>query len=65
MLLSPPCYDFLRSLVASKLGRDGEARAHYARGVRAWEAETESDPAAWERSDAARWKREAEAALER
>jgi tetratricopeptide (TPR) repeat protein len=63
VLVSPHCYEFLRSRVASGLGRDEEARALYARALRAWEQETESNPAAWEHSDFMRWKREAEAAL--
>jgi tetratricopeptide (TPR) repeat protein len=63
MVLTPPCYDFLRAVAAGRLGRDAEARGHYQRGLWEWTRETVSNPAAWERSDAARWKREAEAAL--
>ena len=65
MILSPMGHGFLRSRICSRLGRDQEARVHYGRGFMTWEDGTRVDPAAWERSDAMRWKREAEAALER
>jgi tetratricopeptide (TPR) repeat protein/tRNA A-37 threonylcarbamoyl transferase component Bud32 len=63
MILSPMAYEFLRSLIYSHLGRDDEARACHQRGMLAWEQRTRADPAGWERSDAMRWRREAEAVL--
>ncbi len=63
MVLSPMAYEFLRSLIYSRVGRADEALTCYKRGMARWSLETEDDPAAWERSDAMRWRREAEAAL--
>jgi tetratricopeptide (TPR) repeat protein len=63
MVLSPMAYDFVRALIASHLGRADEARACYQRAMVEWAAETADDPAAWESSDALRWRREAEAVL--
>ena len=65
MILTPMGYDFVRSLIASHLGRDDEARAHYRRALAEWDAETRDAPELWANSDAARWRREAEAALAR
>ncbi len=65
MILTPMAYDFLRSLICSHLGRAQEARDYHARGMVAWTEQTGADPAAWEHSDAMRWRREAEAALEK
>jgi len=65
MVMTPMAYDFLRSLVYSRVGRDDEARSCYERAMVTWTDETADDPAAWERSDAMRWRREAEAALAR
>jgi tetratricopeptide (TPR) repeat protein len=65
MLLSPMAYDFVRARIYAELARPDEARACYARGMVVWECETIDDPAAWERSDAMRWRRAAEAALPR
>ncbi len=63
LLLTPMAYDFLRSLIYSKLGRDGEARECYTRGMAEWNDETGGNPSAWERSDVMRWRRAAEAVL--
>jgi tetratricopeptide (TPR) repeat protein len=63
LLLTPNAYDFLRALIYARLGRDGEARESYARGMAEWAVQTGGNPAAWERSDVMRWRREAEAAL--
>jgi hypothetical protein len=65
MILTPMSYEFLRSLIFSHLGRRDEARDSYARGMVAWTEQTSADPAAWERSDAMRWRRAAEAVLEK
>jgi hypothetical protein len=63
MLLTPMSYEFLRALIYAKLGRQVEARQAYDRGTLAWEEATRDHPEAWARSDAMRWRREAEAAL--
>jgi hypothetical protein len=63
MILTPMAYDYLRSLACSHLGRTDQARSYYDRATVEWDAETGTDPLAWERSDAMRWRREAEAAL--
>jgi len=65
MLLTPMSYEFLRALIYGKLGREVEARQAYNRGMLAWEEATRDHPEAWTRSDAMRWRREAEAALAR
>jgi hypothetical protein len=63
MLLTPVSYEFLRALIYAKLGRQVEARQAYDRGMLAWEETTRDHPDAWAKSDAMRWRREAEAAL--
>ncbi len=63
VVLTPMAYEFLRSLIYSRVGRADEARTCYERGMVQWEDETASDPEAWARSDAMRWRREAEAAF--
>ncbi|MBK7645027.1 MAG: protein kinase [Planctomycetes bacterium] len=63
MILSPMAYDFLRSLICSHIGHTDEARGYYQRGMAEWDDQTSADPAAWEHSDAMRWRREAEAVL--
>jgi len=65
MILTPSAFDFLRSLVCSKLGRADAAREIYARGMSTLDALTGGNPDAWERSDVMRWRRDAEAALEK
>jgi serine/threonine-protein kinase len=65
MMMTPMAYDFLRALVLARVGRVDEARACYERGMVQWNTETADEPTAWERSDAMRWRREAEAALEK
>jgi tetratricopeptide (TPR) repeat protein len=62
-LVTPNAFDFLRSLIYSKLGNVEAARETHARGVAEWSVLTGGNPAAWERSDVMRWRREAEAAL--
>ncbi len=63
MLLTPSAHDFVRALIYSRLGREGEARECFKRGMVAWNTQTGGNPAAWEHSDVMRWRREAEAAL--
>jgi serine/threonine-protein kinase len=60
MVLSPSAYEFVRALIYGRLGRDGEARECYRRGMVGWSEHTGGNPAAWERSDLMRWRREAE-----
>jgi tetratricopeptide (TPR) repeat protein len=60
---TPQVLTFQRALVFAKLGREGEAREAYARGMADWAKLTAGNPAAWERSDLMRWRREAEQAL--
>ncbi len=63
MLVTPMSYEFMRALIYGKLGRAVEARQAFDRGMLAWDEQTADHPDAWERSDAMRWRREAEAAL--
>jgi tetratricopeptide (TPR) repeat protein len=63
LIVTPMAYDFIRSLIYSHLGRDGEARECYTRGMAKWNEETGGNPAAWEKSDVMRWRRSAEAVL--
>ena len=63
VVLTPMAYDFLRSLIYSHLERHDEARACYERAMVVWEQQTAGNAAAWEHSDAMRWRREAEAVL--
>ncbi len=63
MLLTPVSYEFLRTLIYAKLGRQVEARQAYDRGMLAWEEATRDHPDAWAKSDAMRWRRDAENAL--
>ncbi len=62
-LVTPNAFDFMRSLIYSKLGNAEAARECHARGVAEWNVLTAGNPAAWERSDVMRWRRDAEAAL--
>jgi hypothetical protein len=61
--LTPMARLFLHSLILSRLGRPGEARLCYERGMAEWDRVTAGQPGAWGQSDAMRWRREAEAAL--
>jgi serine/threonine-protein kinase len=63
VVITPNSFDFLRALIYSHLGRDAEAKSYYERGLVLWNERTVDDPAAWQRSDVMRWRREAEAAL--
>jgi tetratricopeptide (TPR) repeat protein len=63
LFFTPNALDFMRAQVYARVGRAGEAREAYARGMAEWNERTVGDPAAWERSDVMRWRREAEAAL--
>jgi serine/threonine-protein kinase len=63
VVITPNSFDFLRALIYSHLGRDAEAKSYYERGLVLWNERTVDDPAAWERSDVMRWRREAEAVL--
>ncbi len=63
MLMTPPCYDFMRSIICAHVGRDDEARAFYAQGVASFEELARDDTVPWEHSDIVRWRRDAEAAL--
>jgi serine/threonine-protein kinase len=62
VLMTPTCYDFLAALVYARAGRPEQAGQAYKRGLLAWD-ELIGDDAGWQRSDATRWRREAEAAL--
>ncbi|MBK7645026.1 MAG: protein kinase [Planctomycetes bacterium] len=62
-LMTPTGFPFLRSLIYSHLGRTDAARECYERGMAEWNERTGGNPAAWERSDVMRWRREAEAVL--
>ncbi len=62
-LVTPNAFDFMRALIYSKLGNAEAARECHARGVAEWSVLTAGNPAAWEKSDVMRWRREAEAAL--
>jgi tetratricopeptide (TPR) repeat protein len=63
LLMTPNAFDFMRSLIYSQLGNHEAARECHARGVSEWNSRTAGNPAAWQHSDAMRWRREAEAAL--
>ncbi|MBI5285439.1 MAG: protein kinase [Chloroflexi bacterium] len=63
LILAPNAWDFLRSAIYGHLGRADEARDYYERGMVEWKLQTGGNPAAWERSDVMRWRREAEAVL--
>ncbi|MBL8862537.1 MAG: protein kinase [Planctomycetes bacterium] len=63
LLVTPNTFDFLRALLYARLGNTEAARECYARGVAEWDVLTAGNPAAWDRSEAAAWRREAEAAL--
>ena len=63
LILVPNAWDFLRSAIYGHLGRADEARDYYERGMVEWKLQTGGNPAAWERSDVMRWRREAEAVL--
>jgi len=63
LLVTPNAIEFVRALVYAKLGRADEARESHARAMVQWDQQTGGDPAAWERSDVMRWRREAEAAM--
>ncbi len=63
LILTPAAFDFLRSLIYSRIGNRDAARDSYTRGMVGWAAITGGNPGAWERSDVMRWRREAEAAL--
>jgi serine/threonine-protein kinase len=62
-LVTPTSFDFVRALVYCHTDRKDAARECYARGMATWRQLTAENPAAWERSDVMRWRREAEAAL--
>jgi serine/threonine-protein kinase len=63
LLVTPIAYEFLRSLINSKVGRKSEAQECYARAMVEWNAKTAGNEAAWQHSDVMRWRKEAEAAL--
>ena len=62
-VLTATAYDFVRSLIYSKLQRVDAARECFARGMAGWNEQTRGNPAAWDHSDVMRWRKEAEAAL--
>jgi serine/threonine-protein kinase len=62
-LVTPNSFDFLRALIYAKLGNTEAANECYARGMAEWKALTSGNPAAWDRSEVMRWRREAESAL--
>ncbi|HUR26632.1 MAG TPA: serine/threonine-protein kinase [Planctomycetota bacterium] len=63
LVMTPSAFDFVRSLIQSKLGNVDAAKECFARGMAQWNEVTRGDLAAWEHSDVMRWRREAEAAL--
>jgi serine/threonine-protein kinase len=63
LVVTPNAFDFIRALVYAKLGRADTARECYARGMAEWDVQTRGDPAAWERSDVMRWRKEADVAM--
>jgi hypothetical protein len=64
-LMTPVCYEFTAALVYARLERPTEARQSFQRGAVEWTELVRDQAEAWERSDAMRWRRAAEAALER
>ena len=64
-LMTPVCYTFLEALVYAHLERKVEAQQAYQRAMNEWNALTRDQTESWERSDAMRWRREAEGALEK
>ena len=62
-VLTASAYDFLRSLIYSKLGQGDAARECYARGMAEWNVHTRGNAGLWEHSDVMRWRRESEAAM--
>ncbi len=62
-LMTPVCYAFLDALVHARLGRSVEAQQAYQRAMNEWNELTRDQAESWERSDAMRWRREAEAVL--
>jgi serine/threonine-protein kinase len=63
LFLSPSAFEFLRSLINSKVGRADAARECFLRGMAEWNAKTAGNETDWQKSDVMRWRREAEAAL--
>ena len=63
IFVTPMAFDFIRSLIYSKLGRDDVAREFYARAMGVWNDQTRGNEPAWSHSDVMRWRKEAEAAL--
>ena len=63
IFVTPMAFDFIRSLIYSKLGRADAAREFYARGLGVWNDQTRGNESAWSHSDVMRWRKEAEAAL--
>ncbi|MBK7877006.1 MAG: protein kinase [Planctomycetes bacterium] len=63
MLVTPMTYEFWRTRIYARLGRTVEAEQAYKRGLLAWDEQTADHPELWARSDAMRWRKEAEAAL--
>jgi len=63
LFYTPAALTFQRALAYARLGREGEAREAYGRGMAQWTELTTANTAAWERSDLMRWRREAEQAL--
>jgi tetratricopeptide (TPR) repeat protein len=63
LVATPACYHFIAALIYAKNGRAAEASQAYKLGMTVWEDQTRDAPSEWERSDAMRWRREAEAAM--
>ncbi|MCY3002530.1 MAG: serine/threonine-protein kinase, partial [Planctomycetota bacterium] len=63
VVMTPPSRDFMLSILYSRLGRTAEAKDSHERGMLLWTRLTGDEPAAWERSDMARWRRESESLL--
>jgi len=62
-LMTPVCYEFAAALVYAHLDRRTEARQSFQRGTTEWTELVRDQAEAWERSDAMRWRRAAEAVL--
>ena len=63
IIVSPAAFDFVRAVVHANLGHKDAAQECYARAMATWNALAGGNPAAWDKSDVMRWRREAEAAL--
>ncbi|MCC7014103.1 MAG: protein kinase [Planctomycetes bacterium] len=63
LVVTPQAVDFIRALIYVKVGQAEAARECYARATVRMSQVVGGNPAAWDRSDVVRWRRECEAAL--